>query len=91
MDSLALVIVVAQIVPVVALFIGIVTAPAQARIAICAIESMARQPEIAGQVRGNLIVSLAMAETAGIYGLLIAFIMIFGNPFVQMFINYGLR
>jgi len=91
MDSLALVIVVAQIVPVVALFIGIVTAGAQAKIAVTAIESIARQPEAAGQVRGNMIISLAMAETAGIYGLLIAFIMIFGNPFVQIYLNYAVR
>jgi len=89
MDPLALVIIVAQISAVVALFLGILTCIAQAKIAATAIESIARQPEAAGQVRGAMIISLAMAETAGIYGLLISFLLIFVNPLVQIFLNYG--
>ena len=91
MDSLAFVLVAAQFAPVVALFVGLLTALAQAKIAVAAIESIARQPEAAGQIRGNMIITLAMAETAGIYGLLIAFIMIFANPFVQIYLNYAVR
>ena len=91
MDSLAFVLATAQIVPAIALFVGVLTALAQAKIAVAAIESIARQPEAAGQIRGNMIITLAMAETAGIYGLLIAFIMIFANPFVEIYLNYAVR
>ena len=91
MESLAMIIAVAHIAAAVALFIGVLTAIAQARIAVAAIESIARQPEAAGQVRTTMIVGLAMAETAGIYGLLISFLILFVNPLIPIFINYGLR
>jgi len=91
MDSLALVIVVAQLSAAIALFVGVLTAVGQARIAVAGIESIARQPEAAGQVRGTMIIGLAMAETAGIYGLLIAFLMLFANPLLQIYLNYAVR
>ena len=91
MDSLAMVIVVAQIAAVAALFVGVLTCLAQARIAATALESIARQPEAAGQVRSSMIIGLAMAETAGIYGLLISFLLIFVNPLVQIYLNYAVR
>jgi F-type H+-transporting ATPase subunit c len=34
-----------------------------------------------------MFIGLAMAETGGIYGLLIAIILIFANPFVSQFIS----
>ena len=85
MESLALVIVVAHISAAAALFVGVLTCLAQAKIAATAIESIARQPESAGQVRGSMIIGLAMAETAGIYGLLISFLLLFANPLVAIF------
>jgi len=91
MDSLAMVIVVAQIAAVAALFVGVLTCLAQAKIAATALESIARQPEAAGQVRSSMIIGLAMAETAGIYGLLISFLLIFVNPLVQIYLNYAVR
>ena len=91
MESLALVIVVAQISAVIALFVGVLTCLAQARIAATAIESIARQPESAGKVQSSMIIGLAMAETAGIYGLLISFLLIFVNPLVQIYLNYAVR
>ncbi len=39
-------------------------------------ESMARQPEIAGQLRSTLILSLGLIESLAIYGLLIAFMLV---------------
>jgi F-type H+-transporting ATPase subunit c len=42
------------------------------------VESMARQPEIAGQIRTTMLIALALMEALTIYGLLIAF-MILGN------------
>ena len=38
-------------------------------------EAMARQPEIAGQLRSTLILSLGLIESLVIYGLLIAFML----------------
>ena len=90
METLAWVISVAQISAAAALFVGMLTCLAQAKIAAAAIESIARQPESAGQVRGSMIISLAMAETAGIYGLLISFILIFANPLVDLYITHAL-
>lgn len=43
-----------------------------------AMESIARQPEAAGDIRTSLILSMAFMEALTIYGLLIAF-MIVGN------------
>ena len=39
-------------------------------------ESMARQPEIEGKLFSRFIVGAALAEAIGIYGLLIAFLLI---------------
>ena len=87
MDSLALVMAAAQIAAALALLNGVLTTIGQGRIAAAALEAMARQPEAAGSVRGTMIVGLAMAETSGIYGLLISFLLLFANPFVPQFIN----
>ena len=42
-----------------------------------ALEAMARQPEMAGTLRTNMILGCAIAETTGIYSLLIAFLILF--------------
>ena len=42
-----------------------------------ALEGMARQPEAASLLRTNMIVGCAIAETTGIYSLLIAFLILF--------------
>lgn len=86
MDPLVLVVVTAQIVAPFALWTGILTCLGQARIASSAIESIARQPEAKGPITTTMIISLAMAETAGIYGLVIAFLLLFANPFVGHFL-----
>ena len=41
-----------------------------------AMESIARQPGAAGDVRSSLIISMAMMEALTIYGLLIAFMLV---------------
>lgn len=43
-----------------------------------ALESMARQPEMAGSIRTTLILGLAFMETLTIFGLLVA-LMLLGN------------
>ena len=40
-----------------------------------ALEGMARQPEAAGMLRTNMILSFAFMESLSIYGLLIAFLL----------------
>lgn len=42
-----------------------------------ALEGMARQPEVAGTLRTNMILGCAITETTGIYSLLIAFLILF--------------
>ena len=43
-----------------------------------ALEGMARQPEIIGDLRTNMLISLAMMEALAIFGLVISF-MLFGQ------------
>ena len=90
LDSLAFIMAVAHIAAAIALLNGLITTLGQAKIAAAAIESMARQPEAAGVVRTSMFVGLAMAETSGIYGLLIAIIMLFANPLVNIYIANAL-
>ena len=81
--SLAFVMGIGQIAAAVALLNGIFTTIGQGNVASKAIESIARQPEARGSITSTMFIGLAMAETSGIYGLLIAFILLFANPFVN--------
>ncbi len=54
----------------------ITPAIAQGMTSKAAMESIARQPDSAGNIRSTLIVSLALMEALAIYGLLIAFMLI---------------
>ena len=51
-------------------------AMAQGKTAKSAMESIARQPEAAKDIRSTLIISLALMEALTIYGLLIAFMLL---------------
>lgn len=42
-----------------------------------ALEGMARQPETTGTLRTNMIMGCAIAETTGLYSLLISFLIMF--------------
>lgn len=86
-EILANVISVVHIAAAIALLNGVTTTFGQAKIAAQAIESIARQPEAADSIRSAMFVGLAMAETSGIYGLLIAIIMLFANPLVNTLIR----
>jgi F-type H+-transporting ATPase subunit c len=46
-----------------------------------ALEGIARQPEAEGKIRGTLLLSLAFMEALTIYGLVVALILLFANPF----------
>ena len=87
MSDLALLLGIVHIAAALALANGILTTFGQSKIASQAIESMGRQPEAADNIRATMFVGLAMAETSGIYGLLIAIIMLFANPLVDVLVN----
>ena len=70
----------AYIAAAIALLNGFLTTMGQGKVAASAIESIARQPGAAGPIRTNMFIGLAMAETSGIYGLLIAIIILFVAP-----------
>ena len=42
-----------------------------------ALDGMARQPEVSGTLRSTMIMGCAIAETTGIYSLIIAFLILF--------------
>lgn len=86
-ESLAIVIGAAQIAAAIALLNGVITTIGQGNIVVQAIDSIARQPEAADDIKSSMFIGLAMGETSGIYGLLIAIIMLFANPLVQIFIE----
>ena len=87
-DPLAFVIGIAHIAAVIALFNGVLTVFGQAKVTSQAIESIARQPEAADSIRSTMFVGLALCETSGIYGLLIAIIILFANPLINTLISY---
>ena len=45
-----------------------------------ACEAIGRQPECRGDVTPTMIMGCAIAETTGIYGLVVALILLFANP-----------
>ena len=53
------------------------------KFAAAAAESIARQPEAEGKIRGTLLLSLAFMEALTIYGLVVALALMFANPFVS--------
>lgn len=49
-----------------------------------AAEAVGRQPEARGTIMSTMLVGAAVAETTGIYGLVIAFLLLFANPLVKL-------
>lgn len=47
-------------------------------------EGVARQPEAQGDIIRTMLLGAAVAETTGIYGLIVALILLFANPLVGM-------
>ena len=50
-----------------------------------ACSAIARQPEAQSDVTRTMILGIAMAESTGIYALVIALLLLFANPFVGNF------
>lgn len=47
-----------------------------------AVEAIGRQPEASGAITRTMIIGDALAETTGLYSLVIALLLMFGNPFI---------
>lgn len=47
-------------------------------------EAVGRQPEAQGDIIRTMLLGCAVAESTGIYGLVVALILLFANPFVSM-------
>ena len=88
MDSLAILIMVAHITSIFALFNGMITPIAQSKVALTAIEAIARQPAAGASITSSMFIGLAMVETNGIYGLLISIILLFANPLLEIYTRY---
>ena len=48
-----------------------------------ALESIARQPDQAGNLRTTLLIAMALLESTAIYVLLVVLILLFANPLVD--------
>jgi len=87
LSAVATIIVAAQYAAALAVFAGVITTLGQAQIAAKAIESIARQPEARGSISTSMIIGLAMAETNGIYGLVVSMLLLFVNPLLNRFVD----
>ena len=52
-----------------------------------AVEAVARQPEAKGDIYSTMILGNAIAESTGIYSLVIALILLYANPFMGVIDN----
>ncbi len=50
-------------------------------------EGVGRQPEAQGDIVRTMLLGAAVAETTGIYGLVVAIILLFANPLVTNFVK----
>lgn len=86
MDPGTLVTVVTIIIAGVSIVLGtFMPALAEGRAVERALEGMTRQPEVAGNLRTTLLISMALLESTAIYVLLIVLILIFANPLLERF------
>ena len=60
-----------------AVFTGFAASIGEGNVAAHAVEAMARQPEMAGTIRTNMLIGQAVSETTGLYGLIIAILILF--------------
>lgn len=48
-----------------------------------AVEAVARQPEAKGNIISTMVLGQAVAESTGIYSLVVALILLYANPFLS--------
>lgn len=60
----------------IAVFTGVGSGIGEGNVAAHAMDAMARQPEMAGTIRTSMLIGQAVAETTGLYGLVIAILLV---------------
>jgi F-type H+-transporting ATPase subunit c len=90
MDSATIIALVTLITPAVAIFLGCITPAIVEGLAVLkALDGMTRQPEAANNLRGTLIISMALLESTAIYVLLVCLVLLFANPIIDRMIPAG--
>ena len=84
MDSRALVLAASAIGAGLAMIAGIGPGIGQGYAAGSACSAVGRQPEAQGDITRTMLLGCAVAESTGIYGLVVALILLFANPLVGM-------
>ena len=64
-----------------AMFPAALSGFAQGKATAAAVEAVGRQPEAGKEVRSTMIMGLALTESSGIYGLVVAVIILMVRPF----------
>ncbi len=59
-----------------AVFTGFAAALGEGSVAAHAVDAIARQPEMAGNIRTTMLIGQAVSETTGLYGLIIAILLV---------------
>jgi F-type H+-transporting ATPase subunit c len=90
-DPLSFILGISAISAAIAVLAGMAPSFTQGLAAGKAVEAVGRQPAAQGQIRTTLLIGSAMAETGGVYGFLIAFFLIFLNPFADLYVDAVLR
>ena len=80
---LAFAIAMSHIAAAIALLNGVLTTLGQGNVAANAVAAIGRQPEAKGSITTTMFIGCGFAETSGVYGLLIAFLLIFVNPLIN--------
>jgi F-type H+-transporting ATPase subunit c len=90
LDSGTLIAVLTIVVPAIAMVLGALAPSIMEGLAVLrALDGMTRQPESANDLRGTLIISMALLESAAIYVLLICLVMLFANPVLDRILPAG--
>jgi len=82
-DPLAFVMVAAQFAAAIALLNGILTTLGQGNVAANAVQAIARQPEARASITTTMFIGCGFAETSGVYGFVLALLLLFANPIVN--------
>jgi F-type H+-transporting ATPase subunit c len=90
LDSATIIGLVTMITPAIAILLGTITpAVVEGRAVLKALDGMTRQPEASNDLRGTLIISMALLESTAIYVLLICLILLFANPILDRLLPAG--
>ncbi|MCL1877978.1 MAG: ATP synthase F0 subunit C [Defluviitaleaceae bacterium] len=88
--NLALAVGLSNIAAAIALLNGVLTTIGQGNVAARAVDAIARQPEAKGSITTTMLIGCGLAETGGVYGIVIAALLIFANvPLNNLFAAAG--